>query len=1534
MASEPKKDTTTEAAMQAVEDALSLDDLQISLDDDSEAPIEPSKQEVDFDPDFAELESKLAEAANGLRQERNSTTVNAADIGFPELADAVGNMDRAASAGMRAKADGIAPETARTERYSRSKVKSRREEVFDEATPIPANRNKRDDIADIVHAMERQNPATTHWIAAVLSIAWLGLCAGLYFVGTSEGTLQISSLGTWGYAGLTAVAVVPVLLFWAFSVMVRRAQEMRVAARAMTEAAIRLLQPEEVATDSIVTIGRAVRREVASIGDGIERALGRASELESLVQSEVRNLERSYSDSEIRLRGLVQELSGERIGIINHAEKLRESLSFTHTGLTEELDQVAGRIQYSIDEGTIRMSEALRARHETIHATLEEAGTTLVSLLSSSGVDLQNAVALATNQAREGLSGKAQELGKQVNMIGQAVASLLDTRTAAIKEAGENVTREIEMTLGARAMEFSSRLDQLDSNFGAHSATLLEKVGGQADRLSGQLERVDQMISTRGETLVETLGMRTSALDKVLGERTIAIGEAIGQRLAGFGQSLTGRVDQVVETLGARHQSMETLAEKINEALDSRATKIEETLRGRTADLARVFNDGDQTVRSTIELGLTGSAETTRQITGLIEERNLKLIDELDKRAHVIGDTLRERTAELARTFSDGDAAVRSTIEFGLTGSSQSADRIAGLIEERNSALVGLIDERTSQLAASLDERVSGLIDGIDSRTAFIGSELDRQIAEIHGGIEHRAAGLIGGLDKRTSIIGSELDRRMADIHSGIEQRAVSLLGGITERTAAIASELESRTAEMHSGIDQRTGGLIGGLDQRTALIANELDRQTAEIHGGFDQRATNLIHGLDDRASLIGSEMDRRISGIHSGIDQRAANLLGGMEARTTGLAGVLDERTGRIIQGVDEKAGAFIESLDKRAQMLVMAVEDKNRALSTVLSGQTQSISEAIDQKAERMSQILSERATAINASLGTGLLETQRNIEERTGELNRVLSERMREFNEVLENHAKPVVEAITARGNDVTVRLGTLHQTVASDLNQLLTALSSTSDLMQKMLDTVGSRLSSMQETITTQARDLTQAVDKANRDVNISAQVSTSAQQKMDTLATGLVATISGIAERFEEQGLMLQHATRLIDSAQGNFSSTLEEKQEMLHSLATGLVDRTQTIERTMNAFGEMMRKTLDETSEKSRGVGSIVATEIGSAIDQANMRFAKSVEVMRQAAADVQRDLEETREQMRRGVLELPDETRESAEAMRQVVSDQIAALRDLSSIVARSGKAIELPPSQRVAAIGGGGSTFGRTNTRMAEPAAPSLPPLSPAPLRQEVTDSGRPFGLPGSLSGATAEPAPRTAAPVQARREEPSARPASPLPQTGREAETAGQGGWVSDLLRRASREEDETPLRREQSKASQPRQAAPVQEPTLANRSPLHVVESLNSLSMDIARAIDHNAFIELWDRYQRGERNVFTRRLYTLQGEQTFDEIRSKYAREPEFRAAVNRYVTDFEKLLADVSRNDRDQMMTQTYLTSDTGKVYTMLAHAAGRFGG
>ena len=67
------------------------------------------------------------------------------------------------------------------------------------------------------------------------------------------------------------------------------------------------------------------------------------------------------------------------------------------------------------------------------------------------------------------------------------------------------------------------------------------------------------------------------------------------------------------------------------------------------------------------------------------------------------------------------------------------------------------------------------------------------------------------------------------------------------------------------------------------------------------------------------------------------------------------------------------------------------------------------------------------------------------------------------------------------------------------------------------------------------------------------------------------------------------------------------------------------------------------------------------------------------------------------------------------------------------------------------------------------------------------------------------------------------------------------------------------------------------------------------------------------------------------GQKTFEKIRQKYAIDGEFRRSVNQYIADFEKLLRDVSRETNDKAAVRNYLTSDTGKVYTMLAHASGR---
>jgi hypothetical protein len=248
----------------------------------------------------------------------------------------------------------------------------------------------------------------------------------------------------------------------------------------------------------------------------------------------------------------------------------------------------------------------------------------------------------------------------------------------------------------------------------------------------------------------------------------------------------------------------------------------------------------------------------------------------------------------------------------------------------------------------------------------------------------------------------------------------------------------------------------------------------------------------------------------------------------------------------------------------------------------------------------------------------------------------------------------------------------------------------------------------------------------------------------------------------------------------------------------------------------------------------------------------------------------------------------------MRRVIVDQIEALAELNRIVARHGRSLDTAEPVR--------------REREPEPAyvaaaAPAqvqaqAPARAPARPPRDITTAS-PTAMRGDITGAPP------------RRSEPRNMP----PNSGNGGNGSNNNGWLGDLLARASREE-----------------SPPIVPPARDERPPRDSVESLESLAVDVARMIDHDAAADAWERYKRGERGVFTKRLYSAQGQKAFDEIRRKYRADPEFRQTVEQYIHEFERLLDEVSRGERGAVVVRNYLTSDTGKVYTMLAHAGGRF--
>lgn len=137
---------------------------------------------------------------------------------------------------------------------------------------------------------------------------------------------------------------------------------------------------------------------------------------------------------------------------------------------------------------------------------------------------------------------------------------------------------------------------------------------------------------------------------------------------------------------------------------------------------------------------------------------------------------------------------------------------------------------------------------------------------------------------------------------------------------------------------------------------------------------------------------------------------------------------------------------------------------------------------------------------------------------------------------------------------------------------------------------------------------------------------------------------------------------------------------------------------------------------------------------------------------------------------------------------------------------------------------------------------------------------------------------------------------------------------------------------------PAPRAPLPPPAVRNdsappvhTSSRHMIETLQAMAIDLSRFLEDDPPLDLLRRYRNGERNVFARRLASVLGAEHARLIARKYQEDSEFRDTVDRYIQQFEALLEQTARSDRENVLVETYLTSQTGKVYVTLASAIGR---
>ena len=111
----------------------------------------------------------------------------------------------------------------------------------------------------------------------------------------------------------------------------------------------------------------------------------------------------------------------------------------------------------------------------------------------------------------------------------------------------------------------------------------------------------------------------------------------------------------------------------------------------------------------------------------------------------------------------------------------------------------------------------------------------------------------------------------------------------------------------------------------------------------------------------------------------------------------------------------------------------------------------------------------------------------------------------------------------------------------------------------------------------------------------------------------------------------------------------------------------------------------------------------------------------------------------------------------------------------------------------------------------------------------------------------------------------------------------------------------------------------------------VTESLNSHAIDITGALSSEVTDTAWAAYLKGDRGIFTRRAVKLLDSGQAREISVLYQRDDDFRSHVNRYIHDFESMLATLLATPDGNALSVTMLGSDIGKLYVAMAQAIER---
>jgi hypothetical protein len=887
--------------------------------------------------------------------------------------------------------------------------------------------------------------------------------------------------------------------------------------------------------------------------------------------------------------------------------------------------------------------------------------------------------------------------------------------------------------------------------------------------------------------------------------------------------------------------------------------------------------------------------------------------------------TEREALANNSARVSEALKGVGAQIARDIANASASIDK---KLAERGIQLTELLVSRSSDAAEQVHkaqqkviEAVPGLLERLSKEQGRLTQVIEsatQNLAALESVVAQRTTALDKTMKENTEALTSSLAERIKGLETTVAQGALLLDNTLKQRTDAFALSVTENAGALDKALKDRTESLTATIAQGAVALDKTLKERTDGFTALVSQGAVLLDNTLKQRTDALAVTIGQGAEALDNSLKQRTEAFVATVGQGAGMLDKALKERTEGFTALVSQGAVVLDKTLADRTQALATAIGDGAAKLDKTLSDRTGQFNAMIDQKAALLEKSLQDRTGQFIAAISNGAAVLDKTLAERSEAFSASLLQRVRALESAITQQTSSLDKTMTERAQAVIMALAERLQAIdatfsgrAAETDRML------GEHARATAEAFGKQTAQLNQVLANNAALMQQTANQVGAQSKEAVNILTSQTQTLREVSRGLLDQIHGLTQRFESQGQAILTAAKALDSSNTKIDSILEGRHQAIIALLHTVNTKAQELDNMMRSYAGMVENAMNQAEARAKQVGTALArdtagqaqaalqqierlreeaqahtaravndlkgsfetviTQIGRQLEQMRGQFDATSRGMRETAQQTANDLESLRQEMQKRMAALPEHTAQATAAIRKALSEQ---LREIETITQ--------PVLSRPAPQGPAAEPF--------RPAPPSGMPPASAPFEAgpmpHFDSRGRQVYSPeqdmGHVAGGLAQ---------QLAGAGPAARPSQ------------GAGQWsVGDLLSRASAEPQSFGAR-----------AAPPQQ-------------SGGGLRLEeMARAIDYRSAADVWQRFRAGERGVLGRHIYTIEGQATFDEVVRRYDREAEFRAMVDRYIGEFERMLGEAEASDPGGSMLQNYLTSESGRVYLLLAHASGR---